>query len=154
MGGIVYVFWVICGRIVTIISFPGAMLFKIDTNQSIFQCHKWITEIIIIYYINYSIYSYYTIIIIQSQSCPVFRRGLQHTQFLSPPLSPSLLKVMSLGQMSSNHFILYSPFFAAIIPLKILFGEWPYIRAVQMLGTLTSAFLSLTPKRLFRHELL
>ena len=49
-GSIVYaLFWVICGRIVTIISFPGAMFFKIDTNQSIFQCHKWITEIIIYY---------------------------------------------------------------------------------------------------------
>ena len=112
-GGIFYaLFWVICGRIMTIISFPGAMLFKIDTNQSIFQCHKWITEIIIIYYIKFQYLFILHIVVIQS---------LSHVQFFcdsvdcSMPSSsvlhclPVCSKSCPLSQMSSNHFILCCP---------------------------------------------
>ena len=67
--GVFYaLFWVICSRIMTIISSPGAMLFKIDTSQSIFQCQKGITEIIIIYYIKLLYIFIVPIVVIQSLS--------------------------------------------------------------------------------------
>ena len=96
-GGIFYaLFWVICGRIMTIISSPGAMLLKIDTNQSIFQCHKWITEIIIIYYIKLQYLFILHIVVIQS---------LSHVQFFVTPWTAACPAPQSstVSQFAQSH---------------------------------------------------
>ena len=82
----------------TIISSPGAMLFKIDTSQSIFQCQKGITEIIIIYYIKLQYIFIVPIVVIQSQ---VLSDSLRPQQSLdcSTPGSSILIYLPEFAQI-------------------------------------------------------